>query len=322
MAFQLYQPTAAAAPARRSLGRFSGRNKRALCIGIDNYPEERDRLSGCVNDARQWRNALVELGFHVDVLTDSEATRQGILDAMDELIGGSRAGDVIVIHLSCHGTQLEDFNRDDDDSLDEAVVPYDHRIAGYLIDDDLADIVDGIPDGVNVTFFMDLCHSGSATRFAVGPLDVHSNDAKVRYLAADEEMQAIHCQIAKRRHARGRDPYKNRPEVLFAACAPHQTAKEREGQGDFTRYALQVLRDGGERLTNAAFIAKVNEIGRFESQDPALWSDVALQQQLLLGRRGGNTASNDESVQAADRDSLAAAIRDIENALQRLRNMI
>ena len=97
---------------------------------------------------------------------------------------------------------MEDFNRDDDDSLDEAVVPYDHRIAGYLIDDDLADIVDGIPDGVNVTFFMDLCHSGSATRFAVGPLDVHSNDAKVRYLAADEEMQAIagidrNCRLIK-----------------------------------------------------------------------------------------------------------------------------
>lgn len=319
MGFQLYQPTASTTSAQRSLGTSSGRHKRALCIGIDNYPAERDRLSGCVNDAKQWRNAFVELGFEVDMLTDSDATRQGILDAMDKLVGESRAGDVLAIQLSCHGTQLEDFNGDDADQLDEAVVPYDHRISGYLIDDDIADVADEIPEGVSITFFMDLCHSGSATRFAVGPLDVHSREAKVRFLAADQEMQAVHRRTAKRRRGQSRDPYKDRPEVLFAACAPHQTAKERGGQGDFTRYALQVLRDGGDQLTNVEFITKINEIGRFESQDPSLWSDVSLQQQLLLEQRSGKTKTTEQTAQTLGRASLAAAIRDIENALQRLR---
>jgi hypothetical protein len=32
--------------------------KRALCFGINNYPEPENRLSECINDARDWAAKL------------------------------------------------------------------------------------------------------------------------------------------------------------------------------------------------------------------------------------------------------------------------
>lgn len=320
MGFEMYQGSATRGSTHRDLsvsgGSNRGSNKRALCIGIDRYPEPADRLGGCVNDAREWQDVFRSRGFDVETMTDREATRRGLLDAMRSIISGSDAGDVIAIQLSCHGTQVKDYNGDEEDRRDEAVVPYDHRTEGYLVDDDIADIADDIPEGVSVSFFMDLCHSGSATRLLVGALDRHSSDAKVRFLAADAQMEEIHRKTASRGRSKKRDAYKDRPEMLFAACAPHQTAKERGGQGDFTRYALKVLRDAGDNLTNAQFIDEVLKIGRFENQDPALWADKSLHNRKILSVHDRGVS---QGKQDCSGESSAEAIRDIEQALQRLR---
>ena len=70
----------------------------ALCIGIDRY---RDRpLAGCVNDARAWGRSLAALGFDVRYLLDEQATQAGMLDGLRTLMGGARAGDVLVLQYS------------------------------------------------------------------------------------------------------------------------------------------------------------------------------------------------------------------------------
>ena len=40
-------------------------DKRALCIGINDYPGTGSDLAGCVNDANDWAEALAGRGFEV-----------------------------------------------------------------------------------------------------------------------------------------------------------------------------------------------------------------------------------------------------------------
>ena len=259
-------------------------NRQALCIGIDQYPNPGDRLGGCVNDANNWKNWFQGNGFRTQMLTDGQATRSGIINSIESLISGSRAGDVIAIQYSGHGTQVTDFGTDESDGLDEALVPYDHRDNGYLDDDVIALVCNSIPSGVNVSFFLDCCHSGSSTRFLIGGAHRGRSDMKIRFLAPDAEMLECHRRTSQNRARRSRSAeYANRPEILFAACGPHQTAKERNGQGDFSRYALQVLNDTGGTLTNSGFIQRVSQVGSFFEQDPKLWSDSGRQNQSFLG---------------------------------------
>jgi len=57
--------------------------KKAICVGINDYPGEENDLNGCVNDGNDWANRLLE---HFDfpssdakVMTDSEATKQNMI---------------------------------------------------------------------------------------------------------------------------------------------------------------------------------------------------------------------------------------------------
>jgi len=49
-------------------------SKRAICIGINNYPGTDSDLSGCVNDAKDWAKVLRERDFSVQTLIDRQAT--------------------------------------------------------------------------------------------------------------------------------------------------------------------------------------------------------------------------------------------------------
>jgi hypothetical protein len=113
-------------------------SKRALCIGINNYPGTHMDLNGCVNDANDWAAELAGRGFAVSKLIDSQATKaamvSGIQVADRRWRQRRRAGD----HLSGHGTYVPDTNGDEIDGLDEALCPYDLQTnGGPLIDDEI-----------------------------------------------------------------------------------------------------------------------------------------------------------------------------------------
>jgi Caspase domain len=61
--------------------------KKALCIGINNYPATHMDLQGCVNDANDWAAALSGRGFAVTTLLDDQATKLAMVAAMGHLIG-------------------------------------------------------------------------------------------------------------------------------------------------------------------------------------------------------------------------------------------
>jgi hypothetical protein len=278
--FQVYEQKARGG--ERS-GESRGGSKKALCIGIDAYRTK--PLRGCVNDARAWAKALERMGFSSELMLNQAATKNKILDGIRQLVENSRSGDVLVIQYSGHGTQVPDRGTlDESDGLDEALVPVDVEQRGFVVDDDLAVICNGIPEGVNVTFFMDCCHSGTITRLFAGVDQTEADDVRTRFIVPTEEMLNAHFRThrAIARSAQ-RSPYSGQREILFSACQSNQTAKERGGQGDFTRFALQVLQRNSSGRSNSDFVDAVRSIGRFEDQRPQLWSDQTLWDAPMLG---------------------------------------
>ncbi|HEX2974609.1 MAG TPA: caspase family protein [Bacteroidales bacterium] len=84
--------------------------KKALCVGINDYPYDGADLNGCVNDARAWANLLID---HYDfqspdirLLTDNQATKSKIMEALKSLITETKAEDVLFFSISSHGTYL------------------------------------------------------------------------------------------------------------------------------------------------------------------------------------------------------------------------
>lgn len=274
-----------------AVGALTGK-RRALCVGIDRYPTA--PLGGCVNDARQWRDTLRNLGFEEPkLLADGEATRSSILGNLTDLIRGSRAGDVLVFQYSGHGTQLPDLNGDeaggDSPGEDEAMCPIDFAEGHFLIDDDLSTVFDQVPTGVSMTIFADCCHSGTITRFAIGTPSAGTGERteRARFIQATPEMEAAHAafreSLGGTRAAKGRGAYDRAREVLFCACRSREVALESAGHGHFTTRATAILARGIAGLSNSEFQRRVvSAFGPNPSQNPELHCAAELRECALF----------------------------------------
>lgn len=144
--------------------------RRAVLIGI-NYEGQQGELSGCHNDVKNINKFLrKEQGFHqsdmmilMDDGSSTPPTRRNIMDAFDQVVQNSTAGDVVFIHYSGHGGNVPDESGDEEDGYDETLIPVDFQSAGQIIDDELYErLVTKMPAGVTVVVLMDCCHSGTA----------------------------------------------------------------------------------------------------------------------------------------------------------------
>ena len=150
---------------------------KALLVGINDYAIK--PLRGCVNDVARMRRLLSgRYGLadsNLRVLTDGAATKQAICDGLDWL-AEREAGErepVRLFHYSGHGVQLADASGDEEDALDEALVPCDFSPddpASFLTDDDLATFYAKLGADAHVLMVMDCCHSGTNQRDLPGDL--------------------------------------------------------------------------------------------------------------------------------------------------------
>jgi hypothetical protein len=104
------------------------KRKRALLIGINQYDAKEDNqnflqaaangwlpLHGCVNDVELQKELLIyRFGFapeDIVTLTDLEATRKNIADAINQhLVSQTLPDDLVVVHFSGHGSRLGNYN--------------------------------------------------------------------------------------------------------------------------------------------------------------------------------------------------------------------
>ena len=139
--------------------------RRALLIGISAY-QQVPSLPGSINDVKIIHQVLTtRFGFsekHIHHLINGAATREGIIEGLKALIKEAEPADIVYIHYSGHGSQVEDLNGDEtEDGLDETLVPFDGRTEGIadITDDELEALFSQIQAG-NVVIVLDSCHSG------------------------------------------------------------------------------------------------------------------------------------------------------------------
>jgi metacaspase-1 len=144
--------------------------RRALLIGINDYPDPANRLDGCVNDVFLMSQILQESTFRPDeirVVLDDRATAKGILDRLHWLLDGTKAGDERVLFYSGHGAQIPAYGSQDEvDHIDECLVPYDFDWSPEraIIDKQFVEFYSQLPyDSLLVAIF-DCCHSGGMSR--------------------------------------------------------------------------------------------------------------------------------------------------------------
>ncbi len=153
-------------------------NKKALIIAIGDYPKETDWAPiSSVKDISLISNALAKQGFsNIDSIKNEQSTKAGIVKALEDLAKNAKAGDIIVVHISSHGQQIDDNNGDEMDGYDEAIVAYGapmysddgYKGENHLRDEELGELLDNIrikigPTG-DLMVFLDACHSGTGTR--------------------------------------------------------------------------------------------------------------------------------------------------------------
>ena len=150
--------------------------KLALLVGINQYID-RDRvglLNGCVNDVELQRSLLTyRFGFNpsdILTLTDSQATRDGILQAFDEhLVKQAKPTDVVVFHFSGHGSRLLDPKPIHPDDLNSTIIPvddsplYQEGIVNDIMGRTLFLLMSAVKTE-NITVVLDSCYSGGGTR--------------------------------------------------------------------------------------------------------------------------------------------------------------
>jgi hypothetical protein len=225
--------------------------KRALCIGINDYPGTASDLAGCVNDAQDWAATLQARGFTVRDLLDHEATKANMVAAVQELIGGAAPGDSLVITYSGHGTFVPDVSGDEPDARDEGLCPYDIGQGNVLLDDDIHQLFAARAAGVKVVLISDSCHSGSVIRWAAP--DRNSDAPLPRYLPPAAWMPENQLPRNARGEVVTRISVGARPiallasgDLLMAGCQDQEYSYDaRFGgrpNGAFTYYALKTLK--------------------------------------------------------------------------------
>lgn len=218
--------------------------KKALCIGINDYPGTGSDLSGCVNDANDWKAALEKRGFAVQYLLDKQATKSAMFQGIQSLVQEARAGDLVIITYSGHGSWVPDVSGDEPDRRDEVLCPYDIGQNRPLTDDELHDIFAERQPGVRIALISDSCHSGSVIRMAPSPEE--ATGPRVRFLPPETFLPPeVLSKATERTAARAVSAPRPFGGVLLSGCQDtefsYDAAFNGRPNGAFTYFALKTL---------------------------------------------------------------------------------
>lgn len=160
-----------------SVARFSAKvikrepTRKAVLVGINNYPDPENNLQGCHNDVFRMSEVLQEMGFapeDIRVTLDERATAANLRTRLQWLLGDAQDGDVRFFYYSGHGAQIPASHDElESDHKDECLVTYDFnwddRSTAYT-DKEFVEMYSQLPYGVNFITMLDCCHSGGVSR--------------------------------------------------------------------------------------------------------------------------------------------------------------
>lgn len=243
-------------------------SKRAFCVGINDYPYDGSDLNGCVNDAHAWATLLIDHfdfpATDVKVITDAEATKKNMINGLEALLAGARAGDVLVFTNSSHGSYVADKDGDEE-RYDEVLCPYDID-RNAVTDDELRGLFSALPEGVRLTVIADSCHSGTVTRAAISdnlPGWLRTpDDRRVRFLSPALRGEKVVENPWKAKAKRlDKHPESEMKDVLISGCTDMEYSYDAMLSGSYhgamTYHAIKAIRDANYKITYAQLHARV-----------------------------------------------------------------
>ena len=224
--------------------------KIALIVAVAKYdPNQRDwRKLNSDRDLFYVREALQKNGFafnNIDTLRDEQATKAGMVKALDNLAAKASKGDIVYFHFSGHGQQIQDDAKDgildEADGYDEALIPYDakgkwdnvdYKGEKHFRDDLLAEKLLTIRNKVgiegSVVVVIDACHSGTATRSAGvvrgDPFPLQQNNYKPNVIIDLAKQPEVGLLDNLNSNTMG-------SLVVFSGSSPNQVTKDESGRG-------------------------------------------------------------------------------------------
>lgn len=261
---------------------FAQPQKYALITGINKYPRmaAKSQLEACISDATRMRATLQgEFDFpasNIDLITDEQATRNGIIGKIQSFQNKVKSGDLFVFYYSGHGSLFPDAMSEEKDETEllpemrlpqtnELIAPagrYDAAICpsdsgggqpgakpwgNMILDDELFAMFQNFTRaGCTVVFISDSCHSGGVGR----SLD---DDYRAKAVPVTEALGKSLSEITaptKQRQVGSRDMQGK--YLVIAASKVTQTSGEGEiggiKTGFFTYMFLQMVKLGTEKL--------------------------------------------------------------------------
>lgn len=251
----------------------------ALLVGINDYAPGIGTLDGCVNDVDHFRDYLSSSfdrrTLAIEVLKDSDATRDNIIRQFRTHLGRATATDTAVFLYCGHGARwaaAREFKEFYPDGKDEGLVCCDSRRQNGAYPFDLADkelavllaeVARGEP---HLTVILDCCHSGSGTR----DVDVFTRKARQTHeVLVERPLESyIDGYYVTRRDSGLPLSIPRCRHVLLAACDRHEKALERaDRSGLFTSTLLAVASASDADLTYADLFVRCRMLIRSEAQN-------------------------------------------------------
>ena len=210
---------------------------RALVIGVGEYPDAALNLPSVAGDVRGIAKLLGSANGsfsdgNIRVLTDGDATREEIVDAIREVLETASANDTVFVYLAGHGSA---------DSSDDSYYFIPHDINPYNMAESAVDLrevreIFQASSSQRAFMWLDFCHSGGII---------------------ERDMPTI--EQDNRLIERTLEVVRGQGKLIYAACTPEQKAYENQmiGHGLFTAALLDGLRGAatvhGEVTANSLF---------------------------------------------------------------------
>jgi hypothetical protein len=220
--------------------------KLALCCGI-NYVGTGSDLAGCLNDAADWEEALVQRGFEVSKLLERDATAAAIMENLARLIERLSYGDILVWTFSGHGSWVPDDSGDEPDGRDEIICPYDITEGIWITDDQITEVFSKKKAGARIIMLSDSCHSGSVSRMSTA-LAPNPRGQKIRFLPPSAFMtERDISDVRGFSIARASKPVGSSASLLISGCRDREFSYDAwfgdRANGAFTRAAIDSLEE-------------------------------------------------------------------------------
>lgn len=199
------------------------KNKFALLIGINykkvnNYTSNISNLNGCCQDVDNMCKLIKNNGFkeneikrlrdetynkRLDGSLDTTIpTRQNMENEMIKLVNKKEY--YMYMHYAGHGSQIRDYSGDEEDGMDECLIPYSGK---YFTDDELSKIFSNLDKSSRLDITFDCCHSGTMLDLPYNWTFNESNELTINKI--------------------NNTNYQNSGEILvISGCKDNQTAKE------------------------------------------------------------------------------------------------